>query len=217
MFKIGEFSKLAMVTVKSLRFYDEEELLKPEYVDKFTNYRYYSTKHLYDLQKIISLRQAGLSIVEIRAVESGSDERTVLEKRKAELEREKDEACERFLRITKIIDSLKEGKRMQFQATIKEIPGYTVFYGVKRLGKFSDLNEFICGLGEECGKNNPDLKCIYPDYCFVTYLDESFTPTDFTAMYAQAVEKAGKESEKRKIYRASFYHGGKRYRKRRLH
>ena len=36
MLKIGDFSKLARVTVKALRYYDELGLLKPVSVDQFT-------------------------------------------------------------------------------------------------------------------------------------------------------------------------------------
>jgi DNA-binding transcriptional MerR regulator len=38
MLKIGDFSKLARVTVKALRYYDELGLLKPVNVDRFTDY-----------------------------------------------------------------------------------------------------------------------------------------------------------------------------------
>lgn len=42
MFKIGEFSKLSMLTVKALRFYEKEGLLSPAHVDEWSGYR--STK-----------------------------------------------------------------------------------------------------------------------------------------------------------------------------
>ncbi|MBC8059209.1 MAG: MerR family DNA-binding transcriptional regulator, partial [Clostridiaceae bacterium] len=40
MYSIGVFSQINKVTTKTLRHYDEINLLKPEYVDKFTGYRY---------------------------------------------------------------------------------------------------------------------------------------------------------------------------------
>ena len=46
MFKIGEFSKLTMISIKMLRHYDEIGLLAPETVDSFTGYRYYSARQL---------------------------------------------------------------------------------------------------------------------------------------------------------------------------
>jgi len=36
MIRIGDFSKLSRVSVKTLRFYDEMGLLKPVEVDRFT-------------------------------------------------------------------------------------------------------------------------------------------------------------------------------------
>ena len=41
MFRIGEFSRLAMVSVRMLRHYDEIGLLTPNTVDTYTGYRYY--------------------------------------------------------------------------------------------------------------------------------------------------------------------------------
>ena len=40
--KIGEFSKMMQVTVKTLRYYEQKGLLLPYEVDKWTGYRYYS-------------------------------------------------------------------------------------------------------------------------------------------------------------------------------
>ena len=48
MYKIGEFSKLAKTTVKTLRFYDESGLLKPAFVDPENGYRCYTAFAFYD-------------------------------------------------------------------------------------------------------------------------------------------------------------------------
>lgn len=194
MLKIGEFSKLAMVTVKTLRFYDEVGLLKPHLVDEWTGYRYYDSRQLYVIHKILALRQAGLTIDEIKSVMSGNNTLEILENRQTELETEMTALNERILRITKFINEFKENKVMKFQITIKEIEAVDVFYGIKKLHSFDDLGGFIVGLGAECAESNPGVKCVSPDYCFVSYLDDEFSPTDFTAMYAQAVEKKGIDS-----------------------
>ena len=44
--KIGEFSRLMQVTVKTLRHYEQKELLVPDEVDEWTGYRYYSITQL---------------------------------------------------------------------------------------------------------------------------------------------------------------------------
>ncbi len=68
MFTIGMFSKINRITTKTLRHYDEIGLLKPEHVDAFTSYRYYTTRQLTQLHKILTLKQMGLSLSDIKEV-----------------------------------------------------------------------------------------------------------------------------------------------------
>jgi len=65
MFKIGDFSKLSQVSVKTLRYYDELGLLKPVEVDRFTGYRSYSADQLPRLNRILALKDLGLTLDEI--------------------------------------------------------------------------------------------------------------------------------------------------------
>ena len=64
--KIGEFSKLMQVTVKTLRHYEQLELLKPADVDQWTGYRYYSIEQMQRLSSIRELKNLGFSLEEIR-------------------------------------------------------------------------------------------------------------------------------------------------------
>jgi DNA-binding transcriptional MerR regulator len=68
MFKIGDFSKLARVPVKTLRYYDEEGLLAPARVDRFTEHRYYTAEQLVRLNRILALKDLGLSLAQIKLV-----------------------------------------------------------------------------------------------------------------------------------------------------
>ncbi|MBQ9955772.1 MAG: MerR family transcriptional regulator, partial [Eggerthellaceae bacterium] len=88
MLRIGEFSKMAMTTVKTLRHYDEIGLLKPRSVDRFTGYRLYEASQLTDLHLIRSRRQAGFSLSEVSDIVSGDDIRVALEKHVVDLQRE---------------------------------------------------------------------------------------------------------------------------------
>lgn len=65
MFKIGDFSKLSRVSVKTLRYYDEIGLITPVRVDDFTGYRYYSTDQLPRLNRILALKDLGFSLEQI--------------------------------------------------------------------------------------------------------------------------------------------------------
>ena len=68
MFSIGEFSKLARVTVDTLRHYDALGLLKPAKVDPFTGYRYYSARQLMSLNRVLALKEVGFSLEEIARI-----------------------------------------------------------------------------------------------------------------------------------------------------
>jgi DNA-binding transcriptional MerR regulator len=65
MYKIGDFSRLSRVSVKTLRYYDEVGLLKPVKVDRFTGYRYYSVEQLPRLYHILALRDLDFSLEQI--------------------------------------------------------------------------------------------------------------------------------------------------------
>ena len=65
MFRIGEFSRIARVSCRLLRHYDELGLLKPARVEATTSYRYYSAAQLPRLNRILVLRELGLSLEQI--------------------------------------------------------------------------------------------------------------------------------------------------------
>lgn len=65
MFRIGEFSLIAQVSGRLLRYYDEIRLLSPEYTDPQTGYRYYSAGQLPRLNRILVLKELGLGLDQI--------------------------------------------------------------------------------------------------------------------------------------------------------
>lgn len=65
MFSIGEFSRLCMVTTKTLRHYDSIGLLKPAQQNEETGYRYYDVSQLNDMLLILKLKDYGFSLEEI--------------------------------------------------------------------------------------------------------------------------------------------------------
>ena len=65
MIRIGDFSKLSRISVKTLRYYDEMGLLQPVQVDPFTGYRLYEYSQLSDLNRILALKDLGFSLEEI--------------------------------------------------------------------------------------------------------------------------------------------------------
>jgi DNA-binding transcriptional MerR regulator/effector-binding domain-containing protein len=65
MFRIGEFAQIAQVSSRQLRFYDQLGILQPAHTDSFTGYRYYSIRQLPRLNRILALKEIGLSLEQI--------------------------------------------------------------------------------------------------------------------------------------------------------
>lgn len=66
MYKIGEFANRVKSNIKTIRYYDEIDLLKPKVIDKFTSYRYYDENNVREYYSIILLKQMGFSLEEIK-------------------------------------------------------------------------------------------------------------------------------------------------------
>lgn len=64
MFTIGDFSKLCWVSKKTLRHYDEIDLLKPKLIGA-NGYRYYTALQLREMRLISKLRNYGFGLKEI--------------------------------------------------------------------------------------------------------------------------------------------------------
>ncbi len=85
--KIGEFARTVGTRISVLRHYDREDLLCPVFIDKFTGYRYYDETQSKRYNQIVSLKDAGLTLNEIKAVLNGSvDAKVIFERKKSELE-----------------------------------------------------------------------------------------------------------------------------------
>ncbi|MDQ2087748.1 MerR family transcriptional regulator [Herbivorax sp. ANBcel31] len=68
MLSIGEFSKICRVSTKTLRYYDEIGLIKPDEINTETGYRYYSIKQLKKMLYIDRLKSYHFSLEEIKDI-----------------------------------------------------------------------------------------------------------------------------------------------------
>ncbi len=65
LFSIGDFAKIADVSVQALRHYDKTGILKPHSTDEESSYRYYSQEQLFSLNNIKMLQSVGFTLQEI--------------------------------------------------------------------------------------------------------------------------------------------------------
>ncbi len=126
MIRIGDFSRLSRVSIKTLRYYDEMGLFKPIDVDRFTGYRYYSASQLPRLNRILALRDLGLSLEQIARVldEGVSPEqlRGMLRLKRAELQQHITSEQERLARIEARLNTIESEDRMpDYDVVIKQI------------------------------------------------------------------------------------------------
>lgn len=80
MYRIGEFSYLFELSIKTLRYYDEIDLFKPSYKDPFTGYRYYSENQKAELENILRLKDYGFTLEEIKQLKKELSEDDIISK-----------------------------------------------------------------------------------------------------------------------------------------
>jgi len=186
MYKIGDFSKMSKVTIKALSYYEKEGLIVPAYIDENNGYRYYESKQLIDISKIISLKQIRLSIEEIKKVLYNQvSMEDILNSKKEELQNHINEYNYQLSKIKYLL----EEKDMKNEIFEKIVPAYYVYYKEGVLKNYSESGEFIQSSGAECLDLNPNIKCVEPDYCFMNYLDGEYKEENIKVRYCQAVIK----------------------------
>ena len=127
MFRIGEFSKIAQVSGRQLRNYDRLGLLTPEYTDPDTGYRYYTVQQLPRLNKILALKELGLSLAQIDRLLnediSAEEIRGMLTLKKSQVEQILLEEARRFRYIeTRIAQIDREGDFSDYDLVLKSVP-----------------------------------------------------------------------------------------------
>jgi DNA-binding transcriptional MerR regulator len=126
MIRIGDFSKLSRVTIKTLRYYDEQGLLKPVSVDPFSGYRYYEYDQLPRLHRILAFKDLGFSLHEIgRLLErnlSAEQLRGMLTLRQEEIRRKVEAEGERLERVDLWLRQIEQEEGMsKYDVVIKQI------------------------------------------------------------------------------------------------
>ena len=186
LYKIGMFAAMNHVTVKTLRFYEEQGLLMPALIHPETGYRYYTLSQMAVLHQITALKQAGFTLEEIARIHSGADEEAVLLKKKAEL-------LARIADLTRqiaVVDGYLSKKKTRLSAPvlIKTIPETTVAFMRVRLESYDSLFDRMPEMGalmEEAG-----CECALPEYCFTNYLEPGYKDRDILVELCESVVEA---------------------------
>ena len=155
------------VTVKTLRHYEQKELLIPNEVDEWTGYRYYSIGQMQKLNSIRHLQQLGFTLEEIRDLydeESHTPSVEQLTEKIKETERQLQRLIARRHQLLEWIDSHKKIKKME-KFTIESLPEVIVASHREVISDYSALG-MLCYtvIGPEMQRLG--CKCPPPGYCF---------------------------------------------------
>ena len=141
MFSIGEFARLGGVSARTLRHYDEIGLLRPAAVDPYTGYRGYSAAQLGQLNRIMALKELGLSLSQVRQLIGGitlDELRGMLALRRAELENELHQRESQLLGIEARLRSIAREDGMPADDIVaKVIPAMGVVALAGRAGSYA--------------------------------------------------------------------------------
>ena len=151
MFRIREFSRLARVSVKTLRHYDEMGLLEPAFVDPETGYRHYAARQVPRLQCILALRDQGFALEHIRELvgrgTKGTSLAGALRAKCLELERQLDADRRRLDILRARLHELESGAPATLpDVTLSALPPVRV---AARRARVSDLDDGIEGMFEK--------------------------------------------------------------------
>jgi DNA-binding transcriptional MerR regulator len=147
MFKIGDFSKVAQVSGRLLRYYDEIDIFKPIHIDRATGYRYYTAEQLPSLNRILALKNLGLSLDQVAQMIqdniSTEEMRGMLLLKKSQIEQN---LREEFFRLQAVESRLRQidqaGSWSDLPVAIKDIPPQPFLSSRKRDMGSGGFNKF---------------------------------------------------------------------------
>lgn len=118
MYRIGEFSQLTNLSIRTIRYYNDIGLLIPEEVDVFTNYRYYGEKNIEQVKLIEILKSVGFTLEEIKNNWNKFDDEFFL-KRKDALLKDIEHANEAIRKVDELRSKVSNGYILSKEPEIK--------------------------------------------------------------------------------------------------
>ncbi len=188
MLKIGDFSRLSQVPIKTLRYYDEMGLLAPVEVDRFTGYRYYSVSQLPRLNRLLALKELGFSLEQIGHVlnEGVTVEqlRGMLRLKQAEAQQRLMDEQERLARIEARLRQIEmEATMSKYDVVIKKVETMRVAAVRDIIPTYSQQGGLWGELYGTIGMNPASMA----GPCLTMYYDEGYKERDVDVEACQPI------------------------------
>lgn len=160
MFRIGEFAQIGQVSPRQLRHYDHLGLLRPELIDRQTGYRYYGIRQLARLNRLLALKELGLSLEQIGPMLDDetppSELRGMLAMKRAQMEQSLRAEAARLRHIeTRIAQIDNEGGIEGFDVVVRQVPTQP-FLALRKA--FADPAEAVAAIGEIAAEGERRLR-----------------------------------------------------------
>ncbi|HKL98847.1 MAG TPA: MerR family transcriptional regulator [Mobilitalea sp.] len=170
LYKIGMFASMNHVTIKALRYYDDENLLKPKVIDTETNYRYYTLSQMGELHQILALKEIGFRIDEIKAIISGLNEKDLLRMKRNQLMMQIADLTKLLAKVEQALDT--PVKNFTSHVLIKSLPEVIIASMTRRIDSYDDLFVMMPEMGHEMERLG--CECARPEYCFISYPEPGY-------------------------------------------
>jgi DNA-binding transcriptional MerR regulator len=161
MFRIGEFSRIARVSGRLLRYYDSIGLLSPGRVDPATGYRHYTADQLGALNRILALKDLGLSLDEVARLVKGEvsaeEIRGMLTLKKVELERSLNEDALRLRNIeSRLLQIEEQGALSDYDVIMKSVPAQPYLAVRRTFPNFEAAVGMVRDMAHQVGRRLPE-------------------------------------------------------------
>lgn len=189
LFFIREIAATCGVSINALRFYEAKGLLSPAHIDPASGYRYYSRENLHRLRSMLMLKDAGLTLPQIK---EHMDGRMDVGEKIAALERKR-EALDRVIESLKMrspegalaVDVIRLPERLCLCRTIEAKDGESALFAISEF--YSDIV-----------RRGVTISRAWPEFC--EYPDEGlfrgeFKLTDFTVTACVPVDETNAPPE----------------------
>lgn len=195
MFKIGDFSQLGQVSIRTLRLYDELGLLRPAQIDKFTGYRFYTIEQLPRLNRILALKDLGLSLEQIGDLlkrDLPADRlRDMLRSKQAEIERQMLDIQQQMRRVEARLRQIEqEGQPPKYEVVIKSVEAQTILSARSVIPTLDDMVGLRCHLYKEIyhWRDERGIRSLDPEMAI--YYNSEYVEQDIDMEAAIPIESA---------------------------
>ena len=210
LYRIGMFAQMNHITIKTLRYYEEQGLLCPAHVDEENGYRYYTMDQMAVLHRITALKQAGFTLDDIKKLNRNPEPNAFLSRKKAEIVLKIASLTKQLAMIDQYLADPESS--LEMPVLIKTIPSVIVSSMERRIETYDALFDLMPEMGAEMERLG--CECAIPEYCFTHYLEPGYKEEQVLVEICEAVTEKKEDTDliqfktMPEVLAACIYHKG---------